>query len=312
MKIRKSNLHPNNPHNQGYDFEALVNIFAELNEYVILNPHQEKTIDFTNPKAVLSLNTALLKLHYDIKNWSIPDGFLCPPIPGRADYMLNIADLLSEDFHNKRAKGHKVKMWDIGIGANCIYPLLAHQMFNWSCTGSEIDDTAIQNAQTILKENSLENKVSILKQSDPQSLIKNLLAEGDYYDVIICNPPFHESPQAIIDAAELKWKKLGKSQNTAQLNFGGQSQELWCEGGELGFVTKLISESADLPNSVMWFTSLVSRQENLDILVDKLSGMPKGEYRIIPMSQGQKKSRILAWTYLTRKQRKAWINYRWN
>lgn len=40
------------------------------------------------------LNKALLAAHYDIEYWDIPDTYLCPPIPGRADYVHRAAELL--------------------------------------------------------------------------------------------------------------------------------------------------------------------------------------------------------------------------
>ncbi len=38
------------------------------------------------------------------------------------------------------------------------------------------------------------------------------------------------------------------------LNFGGQQQELWCEGGEVAFIKKMIEESKGFAKQVMWFT----------------------------------------------------------
>ena len=41
------------------------------------------------------LNRAILMHHYGVKSWDIPAGYLCPPIPGRADYIHSVADLLA-------------------------------------------------------------------------------------------------------------------------------------------------------------------------------------------------------------------------
>jgi 23S rRNA (adenine1618-N6)-methyltransferase len=309
---KKSKFHPNNKHREGYNFEGLVKALPQLQELVITNPVREQTIDFSKPESVKLLNRALLKLHYGIEHWNIPDGYLCPPIPGRADYILNIADLLSEDFHNKRAKGHKVRLWDLGVGANCIYPLLAHKMYNWTCFGSDIDPVALDNAQSILNDNNLNNRIQLQLQKDADTLIKNLIGKDDYYDVLVCNPPFHESENDAINATKRKWKNLNKSEQGNSLNFGGRPNELWCDGGEVSFVKRLIEESLLLSTQIMWYSSIISKEENCDLLVEDLNQSEEGEYRIIPMTQGQKKSRILAWTHLNKKQRKAWINYRWS
>jgi len=47
------------------------------------------------------------------------------------------------------------------------------------------------------------------------------------------------------------------------LNFGGQSMELCCEGGEEAFVCRMIKESARLPGSCLWFTTLISKSSSL-------------------------------------------------
>lgn len=83
----KTNLHPRNLHRLRYDFELLTEKLPELQQHVSINEHQIETIDFSNPEAVKTLNKALLVTYYDIKNWDIPKNYLCPPIPGRADYI---------------------------------------------------------------------------------------------------------------------------------------------------------------------------------------------------------------------------------
>ena len=92
----KSRLHPRSKHRNRYDFEKLIEGFPELEPFVKPNKFGDESIDFSDPKAVVTLNKALLKHHYGIENWLIPEGYLCPPIPGRADYIHHIADLLSE------------------------------------------------------------------------------------------------------------------------------------------------------------------------------------------------------------------------
>ncbi|MBI9098576.1 MAG: RlmF-related methyltransferase, partial [Spirochaetaceae bacterium] len=113
-----SKLHERNIHRDRYDLDALIKVLPELQEYTIKNPSGEKTIDFSDPKAVLSLNKALLKKYYNVENWMIPKGYLCPPIPGRADYIHYAADLLGEMNNGDVPRGKRVNVLDVGTGAN--------------------------------------------------------------------------------------------------------------------------------------------------------------------------------------------------
>ena len=64
-----------------------------------MRPNQfgDESVDFANPAAVKALNRALLRQDYGLDYWDIPAGYLCPPIPGRADYVHYLADLLAAD-----------------------------------------------------------------------------------------------------------------------------------------------------------------------------------------------------------------------
>ena len=307
----KSNLHPDNPHRHGYDFNVLSKASPEIKNYIIENFIGDQTIDFKNSEAVKALNKAILYAHYDLKSWDIPRGYLCPPIPGRADYLLYMADLLASESHKKKVKNSKIVLFDVGIGANCIYPLLAHKLFKWRSKGSEIADIAIENANNIISSNKLENVIQIVKQDEKTTCFQNLIDDDEYYDLLICNPPFHKSKDDAEKANSEKWKKLGVEVMSNMSNFGGMANELWCEGGELSFVEKMIEESVQKSKNVLWYSSLISKKEHCEQLMDKLSTIAT-KHRIIPMSQGQKKSRILAWTHFNKKQRKAWMDYRWS
>jgi len=92
---KKHTLHIRNKHQSRYDFEQLITTSPDLKAFVSINKFGIETIDFTNPIAVKTLNQALLKQFYKIDNWDIPQNYLCPPIPGRADYIHNIADVLA-------------------------------------------------------------------------------------------------------------------------------------------------------------------------------------------------------------------------
>lgn len=304
----KQNLHPRNQHRLGYDFDYLIEVLPELNAFVGINEHQIQTLDFSSPEAVKALNKALLIAYYDLKYWDIPNDFLCPPIPGRVDYIHYIADLLAKSNNGVIPKGEFVQGLDIGIGANCIYPILGNAEYGWSFVGTDIDEKAIQNCKKIIEKNpKLIDAISLQLQIEPRFIFKNIMEPEDKFAFTICNPPFHNSKEEALEVAKRKVNNLEKSKTTNPvLNFGGQNAELWCAGGELGFVTQMIFESAKYPMHCLWYTTLVSKQSHLNSLYKTLNKVNAANITTIDMAQGQKTSRILAWTFLTEKQQKEW------
>jgi len=117
----KTGLHPRNKHRERYNFDELTVSCPELAPFVRVNDFNDESVDFSNPEAVMMLNKALLKHFYGIAHWNIPPGYLCPPVPGRADYIHHIAGLLGSCNRGKIPTGNQVKCLDIGVGANCIY-----------------------------------------------------------------------------------------------------------------------------------------------------------------------------------------------
>ena len=304
----KTNLHPRNLDRFGYDFDQLIKNCPELKDYVSINEHNIKTIDFSNPEAVKSLNKALLADHYDIQNWDIPQNYLCPPIPGRADYIHYLADLLASSNNGIIPEGETVQGLDIGVGANCIYPIIGNSAYGWSFVGTDIDERALENCSQIIEDNpKLIDAISLQQQTESRYIFKNIITAEDKFTFTICNPPFHASQE---EATKSSLRKINNLENTKTtkpvLNFGGHNAELWCEGGEIGFITQMIYESAKYPMQCFWFTTLVSKRENLSSIYKTLNKVSAVEVKTIDMSQGQKNSRIVAWTFLSEAQRKAW------
>lgn len=312
-KEKPVGLHPRNLHQGRYDLEALSDTTPHLKELLFTNGFGNLTLDFSNPKAVKSLNQALLHHFYQLEFWDIPEGFLCPPIPGRADYIHYLADLLAQSNGGKSPKGSKVKVLDIGTGANLIYPILGNSIYDWGFVGSELNPKAIESAEKIITHNpKFLGKIEVRRQSDSSKTFSNIIQGEEFFDLTLCNPPFHESAQAAQEGSLRKVKNLSrKPVSKAELNFGGQAAELWTEGGELAFIRKMISESLTFKTQVYWFTSLVSKSENLKPIQDLLQKVGVTDSKIVEMAQGNKQSRFVAWTFLQTKQKEAWKSYRW-
>ncbi len=310
----KSRLHPRNLHKRRYDLKKLEAKHPTLSSYIILNKYNDHSIDFSNIEAVKALNTALLKEYYNIEYWDIPKGYLCPPIPGRADYIHYVADILGNNNYGKIPKGPNIKCLDIGVGANCIYPIIGHSVYGWSFIGSEIDSIAIESANKIIRSNtSLSGNIEIRKQANSKDIFYGVIRKEERIDISICNPPFHSSEAAAQASNLRKVKNLsGNKKAESQLNFGGKNNELWYEGGENKFIRQIARQSKKFSQSCFWFTTLVSKQSNLKGIHEYLKQLKATSIESIPMGQGNKTSRIVAWTFLTKEEQQHWKSQKWN
>ena len=299
MTNETKTLHLRNFHNNRYDFKELIRTKPQLQEFVKPNKYGDLSIDFANPQAVITLNQALLAHFYGIKNYTIPNGYLCPPIPGRADYIHHIADLLASCNKGIIPKGKAVIGLDVGIGANGIYAIIGASVYDWDFVGSDIENESIKSVENIVNSNeSLKEKIECKLQTNPENIFTGIIKADDFYDFTLCNPPFHKSLKDAMDGNKRKVQNLTKQKTTkSTLNFGGKNNELWCKGGEIAFITKMIKESFEFKNNVFWFTTLVSKKENLPFIYKALEDIKAVQVKTINMSQGQKITRVVAWTF---------------
>jgi 23S rRNA (adenine1618-N6)-methyltransferase len=287
---RKAGLHPRNRFNTRYDFPQLIACSPALAAFVKPNAHGDDSIDYADPLAVKALNQALLKSAYGLQHWDIPPGYLCPPIPGRSDYIHHLADLISQ------RRGPAVRVLDIGTGANCIYPLIGACEYGWSFVGAEVDPAAFRWAQKIVAKNpSVAGLIECRLQKSAAACFRYIIQPGEHFDLTMCNPPFHTSAADAVEGTQRKLRNLGRK--NSGLNFGGKANELWCEGGELSFIRRMIEESAEFAEQCGWFTTLVSKSEHLPRLEQALRKVKAATVKVIDMAQGHKKSRIVAWRF---------------
>jgi len=285
-------LHPRSLHQGAYDFEALSKIEPELEQFLINKVDGKKSLDFSDHKAILLLNKAILRKEYKIEYWDIPNGYLCPAIPGRADYIHHIADLLT--IENEIPRGRKITCLDIGTGANLIYPLLGNKIYGWKFVATEIDQRSVRCAKGIAEANDLKSVIDIRLQPNQKAYFSDILKENEFISAVICNPPFYASEEEALKANERKNQNLALPSVS---NFQGVNNELWCEGGELEFIKGLIADSKIYSKKLKWISSLVSKTAHLENLEKFLVYQQVREHKIIPLELGNKKSRILAWRF---------------
>ena len=312
-ETEKPRLHPRNKNRELYDLRALVKAKPELKKHIIANKFDANSIDFTDPKAVKLLNKALLSHYYGVKNWEFPDENLCPPIPGRADYIHHISDLLSENNAGKIPKGDKITCLDVGTGASCIYPIIGVTEYGWKFIASDIDRKSIASAEKNISDNSsIEGKVECRLQKDSKHIFYDILTKEDKIDITICNPPFHSSHEEAQSGTRRKIKNLsGRDVRTPELNFSGVSNELIYDGGEYSFIQTMIKESKAFSKNCLWFSTLVSKKGNLKGIYKLLEKSEAIQVKTISMGTGNKMSRIVVWTFLSAEEQIEWVAKRW-
>lgn len=281
----KQGLHKNNKHKNGYNFNFLIEKYPSISD-IIIEKFGKQTIDFSDPRAVKEFNKALLFAHYGIKDWNFPNENLCPPIPGRVDYIHHLADLLSSE--------ENIKILDIGTGATCIYPLLGVAEYNWDFVATDIELDSLDYAQDIIDDNNLDAKIKLRQQFKEEHILKGVLEEGDAFTATMCNPPFYKSAEEARGANRRKSRNLG---NNAVRNFAGNNNELWYVGGEKAFLHTYLYESSLMPKVSKWFTSLVSNKNNVKSLENSGKKLGVSTFKVIPMTQGNKVTRIVCWHF---------------
>ncbi len=308
IKEEKEGFHKKSKHKFGYDFPNLIKFHPDLKPFVSENEHGIETLDFSNPKAVKELNRALLFYHYDLRFWDFPEGFLCPPVPSREDYVHHIADLLAEDDKEGYPEGQEIRGMDVGVGANCIYPIIGNRRYGWNFIASDIDAEAVKSSEQIVNRNRvLKYQIEVRHQQNRDQIFKGVLRYKEFLEFTMCNPPFYGSHEEAMIETQRKWKNLkGEELKDMVKNFFGKNAEIYCAGGEIGHISKIIGECQAYSKQILWFTTLVSRKENIEPLYKKLRDIKVKEIKTIEMEHGQKKSRILAWTYFNKKEREDW------
>lgn len=296
-------MHKNNKHSKGYDFDLLVKCSPKLEEFVFTNNFGNVTIDFAKPKAVKALNTALLKQHYGIDYWEFPDENLCPPIPGRVEYIHVLHALLK-----RSGVKDDITVLDIGTGATCIYPLLGNASYGWNFIASEIDTQAIKSAEKVIAKNKLANSIALRYQDNEQNILTGVLKSQEKLSAAMCNPPFYKDEAEANANTLLKQKGLGKLTDKVVRNFSGTAKELWYPGGEKAFVHNYLYQSSLLKTNCFWYTCLVSKTQHVLSMETSLKKLGATEFKILQIALGNKISRVVAWTFLTKEEQQEWIS----
>ncbi|KAJ2826013.1 hypothetical protein GGI24_003013, partial [Coemansia furcata] len=221
-------------------YRALAETYVELKPYLVAGSSQRSTIDFKNPDAVRVLNQALLSVYFDLRI-HLPSNSLCPIIANRLNYIKWLSTNIVLEFIPGPLNG-----LDIGTGASCIYPLLgARYLPKCSFVGTDINEESMATALQNVNQNGLHSRIKVFLNTDRHTTLPldaldfplpDVDADGSSFAFCMCNPPFYEN---IGERLRLREMKRG----APSLNTIAKDDELYTEGGEESFLSRLVDES---------------------------------------------------------------------
>ncbi|KAJ2848816.1 hypothetical protein IWW36_003066 [Coemansia brasiliensis] len=273
-------------------YKALAEKFPKLKGYLV---GTKATVDFQNPDAVRTLNQAILRVFFDL-DVHLPANSLCPTVANRLHYLEWIRSNILADFPPSQST---IGM-DIGCGASCIYPLLGVQVLNCLFVGTDINSESIECAQKNVVTNHMGSKIRLFLNNDQNTTLpldaegfpsSEADADGSVFTFSMCNPPFYKSRDERQQLSQFKSR-------SPSLDTNGKDEELYTEGGEEGFLTRMIDESVKLGKQIKWYTTMVGKKSTLSLLKTHLRQNQARHVREGTLLQGKTTRWVLAWTFL--------------
>ncbi|XP_021286006.1 methyltransferase-like protein 16 homolog [Herrania umbratica] len=325
-KEERPKIHPRNKYSDNQpDFSLLASLYPSFKDFVFYSREGRPRIDWTDFNATRELSHVLL-LHDHGLHWWIPDGQLCPTVPNRSNYIHWIEDLLSSDIIPKtNSNGDNVRGFDIGTGANCIYPLLGASLLGWSFVASDMTDVALEWAERNVKSNphiselieirnarcspnnptpeGLNNGESVYSE-EGEGLLSSSIGMPASEDKSYHGPPI--LLDVVRDGERFDFcmcnppffESIEEAGLNPKTSCGGTLEEMVCPGGEKAFITRIIEDSVVLKQSFRWYTSMVGRKVNLKFLISKLREVGVTIVKTTEFVQGHTCRWGLAWSFV--------------
>jgi 23S rRNA (adenine1618-N6)-methyltransferase len=253
-------------------------------------------LDFQDPETIKTLSRAILVADFGLQ-LEVPDDRLCPPIPNRWNYVSWIQGLIdstSPDYSDRYDPDRKVIGLDIGTGASAIYTMLCLQSrSNWTMCATDVDKKSFESAARNLALNSLMTRTKLLQTTELNALIPMQALGIGHLDFTICNPPF------FTDASDMtsSLKGEGKSWKPNAVCTGAEI-EMVCDGGDLGFVTKIVNESLVLKEKVQWYSSMLGKLSSAKSIIDLLKKHGITNWAVGVIDTGSSTKRwVVAWSF---------------
>ncbi|KAI0596792.1 hypothetical protein F4775DRAFT_584680 [Biscogniauxia sp. FL1348] len=276
-----------------YDAEPDFRLLAQQDPDFAAVLKRGSYLDFNDPVSVMQLTKTLLRLDFGIQV-DLPMDRLCPPVPNRHNYILWLKALLdssASSYLDQYDPARRVKGLDIGTGASLIYPLLGCAQRPWSFIATDVDSESLSYARKNAALNSYQTRIRIVGRGITDPLVPLDELGEDAIDFVMVNPPFYTSEVELQDLARQKLRPPNSACTGAPI-------EMVCEGGEVGFVKRIIDESLVLRERVQWYTSMLGKQSSLDALVDILKRNNITNYAVAAFIQGNRTRRwAIGWSF---------------
>ena len=337
-------MHPRSAFREGNpDFGALAERHPSLRPHLVRRGASRDgakprwTLDFASWDATVALNAALLADAYDVRGWSIPRGYLCPAVANRANYVHWIEDLLEQSRPaalGSATRGPAIRGLDVGVGANCVYPLIGAARNGWSFVGTDVTDAALEAARRNADANPrLAPLIEIrdarirgesganlprAEEGDPAPIFARVRADEDR-DAERDRLDAARDAAASSSSSTTKTKKNetrgfaftmcnppffeseADAKGNAGTDFGGVASEMACAGGELAFVSRILAESsasADARRFAHWYTTMCGKKETVKRLRAMLRTRGAKAVRETTFYQGKTRRWGVAWSFV--------------
>ncbi|XP_055530951.1 U6 small nuclear RNA (adenine-(43)-N(6))-methyltransferase [Wyeomyia smithii] len=251
-------MHPRNIYRQQPDFQAMVQQFPELKQVSYVDLNGRIKLDYKNKTALQLLTHCLLLRDFKL-DVELPPDKLIPTLPLRLNYVHWLEDFETA-FGWKVNKDAGVRGLDIGCGASCIYPLLCvvNSQRRWKMVGLEQAEDSVKIARTNVERNGLNDAIEIIHQDIAHSSILKAYfssSVSDQFDFCMCNPPFYA-----LDETE-STNRTGRRKEPPNIRTGTRD-ELQVTGGEVAFITQMITESLELKDRVTIYSTMIGHKKS--------------------------------------------------
>jgi len=135
------------------------------------------------------------------------------------------------------------------------------------------------------------SRVRLLKTTSESPLIPLDALGIQHADFTICNPPFYTSKEEMLATFTTKSKPPSAVCTGADV-------EMVTDGGDAGFVLRMIEESKALRGRIQWYTSMLGKLQSVNIIVARLEELGIDNWAVACLKAGHKTRRwAVGWSF---------------